>query len=126
MLPKSVRSLAEINALDLPIDRAREFGFLFEHVLKRITPHWRAYKFHELVSLHRPELPNVDKLESAREARNAIVHGDRIPERAILQAEAEFQLAIESILPTCPEDVQREVRGMAPSPPTPPKSHGAI
>jgi hypothetical protein len=119
MLPKSVHSLAEIAGLDLPIDRARELGLLFEHVLKQITPNWRAYKFHELISLHRPELPNFVKLEAAREARNAIVHGDRITERTILQAEAEFQFAIESILPVCPEAVQLDVRGTAAPPPPP-------
>jgi hypothetical protein len=144
MLPKSVRSLAEINTLDLPIDRARELGFLFEHILKRITPNGRAHKFHKLVSLHQTELPNFEKLESAREARNAIVHGDRITERTILHAEAEFQFAIESILRVCPEDVQQDVRGVphvsapkrppdipepvfrpAPPPPPPPPQHPA-
>jgi hypothetical protein len=120
MLPKSVHSLAEIAMLDLPIDRARELGLLFEHVLKRTTPDWRSYKFHELISLHRLELPNFAKLEAAREARNAIVHGDRLTERTILQAEAEFQFAIESILRVCPEAVQLDVRGTAAPPPPPP------
>jgi hypothetical protein len=142
MLPKSVRSLAEIKELDRPIDRAREFGFLFEYVLRRITPDGRRYKFHELVTLHRAELANFEKLEIAREARNNIVHGDRITERTILQAEAEFQFAIESIFPVCPEDVQQDVRGaphvrapqtrppditepVQPPPPPPPPQHPA-
>jgi hypothetical protein len=114
MLPKSVRSLAEINELDLTTDRARAFGLLLEYILRQITPNGRAYKFHELVSLHEPELPNFGKLEAARETRNKIVHGERITERSILQAEAEFQFAVESILPVCPEDLQRDARGTPP------------
>src|ERR1051326_5547493 len=87
MLPKGVKSLNEIWNLDQPVDRARELGFLLEHLLRRLTPRGGGMKFIELLKYNREYLPNFDALESAREARNAIVHGSRA-EHAIARGEA--------------------------------------
>src|ERR1017187_4532520 len=117
MLPKGVKDLAEISDLDRPEDRARELGGLLEHLLKTVTPNGRRLKFVELLKINQAQFPNFAKLQYAREARNSIVHGDRVSERAILQAEGEFQIALAHFLPVCPKILQDDARGSLRPPP---------
>jgi hypothetical protein len=96
-------------------------GGLLEHLLKISTPDGRQLRFVQLLKANEHRLPNFDQLRFARETRNDIVHGDRVSERAILQAEAEFQFAVEQVLPSFAADIRQDVLGERRPAVTPPR-----
>lgn len=113
MLPKGVKSLADINDVELPEDRIRDLGTLLEYLLKSITPNTHSLTLNALVKQHQAKFSRYDELSRARWTRNAIAHCDHVTARQVFDAETRLDEAIREVLPHCSELVRTEVMGVA-------------
>jgi hypothetical protein len=119
MLPPSVKSLADITGYSDQQDRVVYLAKLLEYILKETTPE-PCEDFRQLIDANEAQFSNCRLVQQARSVRNKITHGDRnLKPTHVRTAERTFLIAINEVLPGCPESLRVDVRGPVKPPPRP-------